>query len=128
MAKKHVKKKAKSKVVFRHWTKEEVRILKRHYTKMGAVGLMEKLDRTDRAITIKAHTLGLLKKILRQWSEADVKRLKKYYPKMSSRKVAEKLGRTTRAIDIKASKLGLTKTKKYFREVAKRVRAAYASV
>ena len=120
------KTKKKTATVFRYWSKEEVRILKRYYSKIGAVGMTEKLDRSARGITTKAHTLGLyFIEASRAWTPSQVKRLRKYYPTMSSRMAADKLGRTLHAVDLKASKLGLRKSKKYMKNVARRMSLAY---
>ena len=74
----------------------------------------------------KASKKSKAKVVTGLWSTSEVSTLKKNYSNMSTRKVAEKLGRTTKAVEIKAFKMGLRKSKKYLREVANRLRRAYA--
>ena len=111
----------KKKVLFRRWSSDEIRVLKKYFSKLPTRDVAALLPRTAAAIEEKAHTLGRYKLSQQWWTAQEIKRLRKYYPNMASRKLAEKMHRTTRSVEIKASKLGLRKTKKYLKKIASKM-------
>lgn len=56
-----------------------------------------------------------------EWTKADVKILKQVFRNKSNAEVAVLLERTPKSIERKAAKLNLKKTKKYLRELGRKI-------
>ena len=106
------------------WTKSENNILIKYYPIEG-VKVMDRLNRSERAVYMQAYRLGLIASDI--WTEEEINLLKKYYP-IEGCKVEKRLnGRSKRAIMVQARKLKIAKNpnwtekeddiiKKYYRE------------
>lgn len=98
----------------RKWSKNDVAILKKEYPQVGAVALIEKLQRTRDAIMRKAGKLGIVhpggyaeKYQQKPWAAKDLKFVRDNYGKLKVSEIAEELGRSQNAIRKQANKLGI---------------------
>ncbi|ECU9385913.1 hypothetical protein CKQ16_21770 [Salmonella enterica subsp. enterica serovar Newport] len=91
-----------------NWTEEEKEIIRCHYARVGAEGLMERLPgRSISAIFIMAEKMGVLSG--RFWREDEIQILKAVYPVKGTAVMEQLPGRSAVAIRIMARRLGLKK-------------------
>jgi hypothetical protein len=99
------------------WTKEQDQWLRSNYPNFGVQKSAEKTGRTPRAITGRAHRLGLKidrqashwksRGILRRWTREDTAALKRNHLKISAKDLAARLGRSASLVRRKARELNL---------------------
>lgn len=89
------------------WTKEETDFLIENYSDKGSNYCAKCLDRTARAIGIKASRLNLKF----GWSDQEIEFLTLNYPDNGPTYCAEKLNKTVAAVGQKAYRLNLTRSK-----------------
>ncbi|MGU3416640.1 SANT/Myb-like DNA-binding domain-containing protein [Enterobacteriaceae bacterium C34A] len=93
------------------WSKEEIQILRDHYsTGEGLQRISKRLPgRSIKAIATHARKLGIQSGIYlaRSWSEKEVTLLEQYYPTLGVKTVAKLPGRTENALKLMARKLGI---------------------
>lgn len=110
------------------WTTLQENFLKNAYDNMSAKEIGELLEKSERAIWIKAHRLGLrsgegnkFKKI----TEEDLEFVRANYKHMSNQTMAWKLKRTKASICEMKCKLGVSSIRKWTKEEEDLIREAY---
>ena len=93
------------------WTKEEIKILKRHYKKRGANYVARFVEHSPDTIMNKARELGLQTGKFRPWQKWENNYLIRHYTNRSYTSIAKTLKRSKKSVSNRASLLKLT-TKK----------------
>ena len=91
----------------RVWSKDELALLKKLYSKKSVQYIAENLSRTEAAVHRRACIIGITKECI-GWSSQEEKLLKKLWSKKSRSYLANIIGRSAMAISLKAHKLGLS--------------------
>jgi len=91
----------------KHWSRDEIKFLKENYDKMTYKEIGQIFDRTVEAVSRKAGSLVLSKKIDKLWSKNEVEYLTENYGKISAIKISEYLNRSFYSVTGKAKCLGL---------------------
>jgi len=89
----------------RHWSKEELRFLRKNFWEMDFKVMAKKLGRTHAAVRSRANKLGLRSVVY--WTAKEEALLKKQYLRSEVKDIAKKLGRTVSSVKARALKLGL---------------------
>ena len=92
----------------RRWTNEEDNYLKEKFKELSIKEIVQKLNRTENAISLR---LGHLKLYLEKWTEQELSFLKSNFNSCSHRQLADKLNKTLSAIQHKCVRIGLYKPK-----------------
>ncbi len=120
--------------IYKRWSKEDIKILKKYFPHMSTQKMAESLGRATDSVGSKANELGLKKteKYHREernlWSQSDIKLLMKLYPKSSNQEIAEKVGRTIKSVITKASNLRLHKENLWSPEKIKFLKKHYPTM
>lgn len=96
----------------RKWTEEELDTLRQNYGKMTARELAQMLGRTQKAISCKAHELGITEKAT-QCRTIDRKEFVKLYPHIGNKTLAIYFGISLGGLRSKACRLGIKKSETY---------------
>ena len=91
------------------WSEDEVKLLKKLFSRGRAREIAEQTGRPLTAVRQKAYSMGINTRGRRLWSAKEIKLLKKLYPTEDTRSIADKLGRSYGAVVAKASAIGLKK-------------------
>lgn len=97
--------KKKFRIDRRHWSKEELRFLKKNFPEMDFKTMAKKLGRSHSAVRSRANKLGLRSVVY--WTEKEDALLKRQYLRSDVKDVTKKLGRTASSVKSRALKLGL---------------------
>src|SRR5262245_36719679 len=92
---------------FETWTKEEERLLRKHFTSHGSRYTAALLGRSIPSVQDRAQRLGVPGHENRRWSALEEKYLRKQYPRLSSPQIARTLKRTVQSVRGKIHMLGL---------------------
>lgn len=95
----------------RLWTEEEINILKRMFPNSKRGDIESKIDRTWKAIEVKAEKLGIKRNTKNFWNEEEKELFKVLYPIMSNKELSNRFNRTVGGIVQQAVRLGITKIK-----------------
>ena len=101
----------KKKNIYRKWSNEEIKLLKKLFPIKKTKELAEILEKTTDAVSYKAQMMGLKKVGRQKWSDNEIKLLKEIFPVKLSKEVAEILGKTVDSVSYKAQMMGLKKRK-----------------
>lgn len=99
----------------RHWTQEDIAVLRERYPTTDSRQLAREMGRSKTALQRKAQDLGLRKIVpqrggsFRRWSDEDLEFLRTHYATMITDTLAKKLGRSVRTVYSTAAELGLRK-------------------
>lgn len=100
----------------KYWTLEEISILRTYYNHISLDELQSKLFevknyvRSLKTISVKAHKLGLSKKIIQnKWSQLEIDYLTNHYQSMTFKQIAINLKRSLCSVTRKFDNLGLEK-------------------
>lgn len=105
----NVFKEIESRIISDIWLKEDEDLVRKYYPSIGInVKSMLSVEKSEKAIYMKARTMGLISKKHR-WKEKEKVFLKESYGVLSTREIAEKLNRTEKSIHKMARKLNLKK-------------------
>jgi hypothetical protein len=95
--------------VWRFWTKEETRYLRKNFKKKSYQEIAKDLGMTRIAVFQKARKMGLrLRQTPRPWTEADDEYIRQNYKKIPTREIAQKLNRSLDAVINRAGPLGIS--------------------
>jgi len=98
--------------VWRFWTKEETRFLRKNYKKKSYQEIANDLSMSRIAVFQKARRMGLkLRQTPRPWTEADDEYIRQNYKKIPTREIAQKLNRSLDAVINRAGPLGISQKK-----------------
>jgi hypothetical protein len=98
--------------VWRFWTDEETKYLKKNYKKKSYQVMANELGMTRFAVLQKANRLGLkVKRSPRPWTEEEDDYIRQHYRKIPSREIAETLNRPLDSIINRAGPLGISRPK-----------------
>lgn len=101
----------------KEWDIMDIATLRREFPRRRTEEVAAMLGRTPRAVSVKAHKLGLEKErhmTAVVWTPEMVKLLKSFYPTMMNRDLAKLLGVSMRTTIRKARELGLEKVPDFF--------------
>lgn len=93
------------------WTNEDVEYLEKNYPAAPFEEMTEYLNRSERAIRLKANSLGIArtKREYTRWTREDVLYLQGSYGYIDTESIARKLGKSIESVRHKAYKLNLFK-------------------
>ena len=98
--------------VWRTWTSNETKYLKRNYKKKTYREIGIELGMTTNAVFHKAIRIGLkLREAPRRWTKEEDEYIRQNYRKIPSREIAQKLNRGVDSIINRAGPLGISKKK-----------------
>ena len=94
------------KILNDNWTREDEDLMRQYYSSIGTkVKSMLSVERSNRAIRMKAQMMGLAKRKNSKWCNEDTIFLKENYGVLSVKEIAEKLDRTEESIRYMAKKM-----------------------
>ncbi len=120
--------------IYKQWSKEDIKILKKYFPHMSMQKVAERLGRATNSVGLKANKLGLKKtekfntEVGNLWSQSDIKLLMKLYPKSSNQEIAEKVGHTIKSVTNKANNLRLHKENLWSPEKIKFLKKHYPTM
>lgn len=93
----------------RLWTEEEIEYLRGHYHTTPFIEISKHINRSERAIKLKANSLGLIRERREyiRWTREEVAYLEQNYGHVDTEIIAKKLGKNVDAVRQKANKLDL---------------------
>lgn len=91
----------------RSWSEEEEKFLKGNYFLKSSFDIANILNRTARAVVVKACKIGLHKKRSSLWTDGEIIFLQENYKDMAYSEIGDILNRSYKAISAKAVKFGL---------------------
>lgn len=102
----------KRRIIGRHWTAEELKLLKELYPTSPTDELAQRLNRSVAAVKHRAYSLGIKRQSWcdKLWTAEELEMLRTLYPNCkSTREVAAKIGRPWGSVRQIASNLGISK-------------------
>ena len=93
----------------KHWTDEEMALMKKYYPKRGATYVGQLTGRSLKSVIAQAIRSGFRRTDFHPWQEWEERYLKRYYGTKPARSVGRTLGRSAIAVQIHARLLGLGK-------------------
>jgi hypothetical protein len=105
------------------WTPDEDAILREHYPLGGYAAVTSRLERTEKAVCMRAKLLGIRsgKNPTKEWTMAEDHLLRKHYEAHGGAYVAQLTGRTVISVRYRASKLGVNADKSLAGKIRRRV-------